>query len=112
MSEQELGPDEIPGDWVAYQNLVQKVLNELFFQRSRCEKSVQIGPQEFSHKIAAEKVRILCGTRAPCFHIHVLKWRDEDVAQRNDLGLSVLTAKNTLGLTFSCRRCFSSFNSR
>jgi hypothetical protein len=36
----------------AYQNLVQKVLNELLLKRSRGKEAVKIGPKEFGHEVA------------------------------------------------------------
>jgi hypothetical protein len=35
------------------QDLVQKVLDELLLQRSTCEQSVKICPEQFSDKVAA-----------------------------------------------------------
>lgn len=36
----------------SYQDLVQKVLNELFFEGSRGKQAMEVGPEEFSHKVA------------------------------------------------------------
>jgi len=38
----------------AYQNLVEKVLNELLLQRSRSEKAVKVGSKQLGDEVAAE----------------------------------------------------------
>ena len=42
---------------MAYQNLVEEILNELLFQRSGSEESMEVGSQEFRDEIAAAIVR-------------------------------------------------------
>ena len=40
-----------------YKNLVEEVLNELLFQRSRGQQSVEISPEELSHEVSAMVAR-------------------------------------------------------
>lgn len=39
-----------------YQDLVEKVLDELLLERSRCQETVQIGTQELGDKVTIECV--------------------------------------------------------
>jgi hypothetical protein len=75
----------------AYHNLIQEVLDELLLERSGREKSVQIGPEEFSDEVAVlsqlEPARDPACT--PKFYSHILKGRNEDVAERDNLQRNV-----------------------
>ena len=53
--------------WITYHDLVQEVLDELLLKWPRSEKTVKIG----SEKLGDE--------------VDILKRRDEDIAQRDDL---------------------------
>ena len=96
------------------EDLVEEVLDELLFEWSRCEQTVQIGSKQLSDEIAGRSISKLfhCGKKAR-FHLHVLQWRDEDVAERDDLssGQQLLGGDHCDELAFSCLRCFNSFNS-
>lgn len=70
-----------------YQNLIQKVLNELFLEWPHLKQSMEIGSQKLGHKIATDGyplsfVREHCHDRS---HLHVLKRRNKDIAQTNNL---------------------------
>ena len=43
---------------MAYQDLVEEILNELLFQRTGGEESMEVGSQEFRDEIAAAIVRM------------------------------------------------------
>ena len=46
----------LSNEWEAYEDLVEKVLNELLFERSRREETMQIGSQKLRHKVSTSEV--------------------------------------------------------
>ena len=95
-----------------HQNLIEEILDELLLERSGGEEAVKIGSEQLGDKVADLISRCRNAVGSEC--LHVLQWRDEDVAQTNDLpGVSIVYQGGFPGwLTFSCRRCLRSFSSR
>jgi hypothetical protein len=71
-------------EWgTTHEDLVEKVLDELFLERPGREKSVEIRAEEFGHKVSARQVSMqLDGKNA---HAHVLLRGNKDVAKRDNL---------------------------
>lgn len=82
------------------EDLVQKVLDKLLFERARGEEAVQIGAEKLGDKVAVVSVPLWLkrfSATLPLLNTawfkwqkdnrdsHVLKGGDEDVAERNDL---------------------------
>jgi hypothetical protein len=87
--------------------LVEEVLDELLFKRTRSKKSVEISTEELGDEVAGRQY----GSGTVPFNLHVLERRDEDIAERNDLHVNYHHLATRIILTFSCRKCLSSFNS-
>jgi len=97
----------------AYQDLVEEVLDELLLKRSRGEQAVQISTKEFGDEVAVFCVRKCLG-RWGSTDIHILEGRDKDITEGDNLRIiSIFQFRPKSGKrTFSCFRCFKSFNSR
>ena len=88
---------------MAYQDLVQKVLDELLLQRPRGQETVQVGSQKLGNKVAvrdtqrSKRLAISGAGTLKSLHSHVLQGRDEDVAQRDDLRRKGHNNKKSVG---------------
>jgi hypothetical protein len=74
---------------LAYQNLIEEILDELLLQRAGGEQSVQVSPEELGDEVSVQLSKS-AATDVRVLHSHVFEGRDEDVAERNDLRLSML----------------------
>lgn len=71
-----------------YQNLIQKVLDKLLFQRTRSDQTMKVGSKQFRNKIANGihvEMRIRRCWVVRSTNLHVFKGGDEDIAQADDL---------------------------
>jgi hypothetical protein len=69
------------------EDLVEEVLDELLFEWTRSEESVKIGTEELSDEVAVDQYEQARPAREQ--NSHVLEGRDEDIAERNDLTVSM-----------------------
>jgi hypothetical protein len=70
---------------LAYQDLVEEVLDELLLERSGGEEAVQVGAEQFGDKIAVSRYKPDGCSQVPLTDIQILKRRDEHILQSNDL---------------------------
>ena len=69
-----------------YQDLVEEILNELFLQRARGKKAVQVGAEQLGDlKGVSDGILARLGGFLSLTDIHVLERRDEDITQADDL---------------------------
>jgi hypothetical protein len=72
-------------DEVAHQNLVEKVLNELLFQRSRGQQAVQVRPEQLGDKVDVCAGRRSVRLRCPGKSGVTFEGGDEDVREGDDV---------------------------
>lgn len=102
-----------------HQDLVEEILDELLLEGARGEEAVEVGAEQFGDEIAVRRYKPSVRAQGTHTDVHVLKRRDEDVAEADDLeggfsieGCRVGEAARIGRHTFSCRKCFSSLSSR
>lgn len=66
-------------------DLVQKVLDELLFKRSRGEEAMEIGAEQFGDEVADSKSVPSPIMLLPVLHLHIFQWRDEDVTEGDNI---------------------------
>lgn len=81
---------------VTYQNLVEKILDELLLQRPGGEQTVKIGSEQLSDEVTV-RVSERSRSNRVC-NLHVLQWGDEDITQTDDL----LCGQNPSSLHLLC----------
>lgn len=64
----------------AHEDLVEKVLYELLFQRPGGEQSVEVGAEQLCDEVSAASQSQQMGAVMEAEHVHVFERRDEDVA--------------------------------
>lgn len=88
---------------MAYQDLVEEILNELLFQRTGGEESMEVGSQEFRDEIAAAIVRIkkkqgsLVRTRSRQNFLHILERRNENITETDYLLIVSIAVRRMAG---------------
>jgi len=71
-------------DIETHKNLVEEVLNELFFKWSGCKETMEIGAEQLSDEISVQVYQMKWPTVGE-LDVQIFQRRDKDVAETYDL---------------------------
>jgi hypothetical protein len=89
------------------EDLVKEVLDELLFKRTRCEESVKIGTKELGNEVAIDQQ----SPNDPGTITHMSSRGEIKISLSEMIWWLAFPQGSCQLLTFSCRKCLSSFNS-